>query len=252
MKVKAFQLCFLVILYALVSHGFVTELSLDKSTRIVLPRGTKQTFCLNEGISSRQWLLQAFFYQINVYVGVIGKTSEVLSWHAVRGKSDDDFHKNLDDGIQLLLGKSLESSYSDPSTIDGATVDLESSFFRDLVSACPSPLFSRDLQVCRLSFSPVARLCVSVSAPDKELSIYVLPKYELNIHRLFLFFFGLLFVYVADSLSKSGLFQVYILSQSSKKVMVIIFHSIHSVQHFSCRLGSCLFFSSSCIEVDHR
>jgi hypothetical protein len=175
----------------------IKEISMNDSLRYLVKRGETAHFCLTADSS----ILSSLYEDVNIYV-VVYQNKYEFQWHSVRGKSSDDFHTNV---------VSLITRYNPDYKIDSSLgdVDLESSFFRDILSACPSPIFPHhDKSICKISFSTNARSCLSVTSDAKDIPITIIAKKEKNYFHLLYFFLGFAFLMSASYFSGNLLFQV--------------------------------------------
>ena len=181
-----------------------TEIKLNQPLRAIVPKHSTNSYCLND-IDQDDILFEFIkFKEINVYVNTAGKIHHQFDWHAVKGKSTDDFHSNIKYLVFTLFQVEEEEKITDDSKIP----NLQSSFLRDILSSCPTPLFSKDLQSCKLSFSTLGVPCVSISSQDMDLPIQIITKKEFDSKYIINLLVGLLFLFIADTLSGSGIFQV--------------------------------------------
>jgi NEMP family len=97
----------------------------------------------------------AIFDEISI---VVESRSGPFEWNAIRGKGEDDFYEVVKWNVIALLKyfKVLE----DPSKLAGGGQG-GSTFLRDLLSACPSPLKGKQDR-CDMHFSPMGTSCVNI------------------------------------------------------------------------------------------
>lgn len=201
--------------------------------RRVIPKGRKsEIFCIND--NSEGTLFSSTYEEINIYVKNV---KDNFDWHVVKGKSTDDFYVNFKSFVQYI--KSEEVSTDNDIVYDASelneNIDLDSSFLRDILSACPSPVFSRDLSMCKMPFSTRGKSCISVtSSTDKDLSITIQAKKEINKNHILSLLFGLIFLRSASSLSRNDLFQVSFSMILNFHLSLLFYYcSSLSVCHFS-------------------
>lgn len=202
-----------------------------------ISRNTKQIFCYQ----SKHKLLSSYhlyhiFHEISIVV--TERHSKIFSWHAINGVSTDDFHTNLNTFIHYLFDKidtAIDSSSSDDDGrssgddgSDNADVDREpyeqESFIRDILSACPSPLFTSHRSQCLMKFSSVGKSCVSIKAHDVDydyiVSISIMHQFNRNL--VYNLIAGLVLITFAGLLAKSKVFQVI-------SIYIYIYIVIHDI-----------------------
>jgi len=188
-----------------------------------ISRNTKQIFCYQ---SKHQLLSSYHLYHIFHEISIIVSESngEIFSWHAINGVSTDDFHSNLNSFIHYLFDKiaAINSSSDDSSNGDDVSsrygrdiIDVErepyeqESFIRDILSACPSPLFTSHRSQCHMKFSSVGKSCVAIKAHnDYDHTVSISVMHHFNINLVYNLIAGLVLITFAGLLAKSKVFQV--------------------------------------------
>jgi hypothetical protein len=188
-----------------------------------ISRNTKQIFCYQ----SKHQLLSSYhlyhiFHEISILVSE--SNGEIFSWHAINGVSTDDFHTNLNSFIHYLIDKNaaINRSTDDISNGDNGSssdgndvIDVErepyeqESFIRDILSACPSPLFTSHRSQCHMKFSSVGKSCITIKAHndyDNTVSISIMHHFNSNL--VYNLIAGLVLITFAGLLAKSKVFQV--------------------------------------------
>lgn len=179
-----------------------------------ISRNTKQIFCYQ----SKHQLLSSYhlyhlFHEISIF-----------SWHAINGVSTDDFHTNLNSFIHYLFDKNAAINSSSDESANGDNgsssdgndvIDVErepyeqESFIRDILSACPSPLFTSHRSQCHMKFSSVGKSCITIKAHndyDNTVSISIMHHFNSNL--VYNLIAGLVLITFAGLLAKSKVFQV--------------------------------------------
>ena len=183
-----------------------------------ISRHTKQIFCYQ---SKHQLLSSYHLYHIfhDISIVVSERHSKIFSWHAINGVCTDDFYTNLNTFIHYLFDKNDEAidnsneSTSGDDGIDNIKVDKEpyeqESFIRDILSACPSPLFTSNRSQCHMKFSSVGKSCVSIKAHDDyDYTVSISIMHHFNSNLVYNLIAGLVLITFAGLLAKSKVFQV--------------------------------------------
>lgn len=171
-----------------------TEVSLDSIQEYQIKKGETKTFCYTP---EEQGGYSSIFD--NVVVEVTASENFNFPWHSIRGVSSDDFHSNLETVVFKLMGEGQLLSEEKQLS--------KHSYVRDVLSACPSPLKSKNRYQCAMYFSPYGRSCVSVS-PEDSVSVTVYTSKSFNTKMVLNLLIGVGFITITSQLAKSKLFQV--------------------------------------------
>ena len=146
----------------------------------------------------------SIFNQISIRIDA--SDNYAFPWHAVKGLSSDDFHSNIETIMYEVFGTDDEKDSRRLSSSE-----FRQSFFRDIVSACPSPLMSTNRGLCDMSFSPFGEACVQLKT-DRTVQVTATAERKFNFGLPLKMICGLILLNLSHPLSKSSLFQVSILS----------------------------------------
>jgi hypothetical protein len=141
-----------------------------------------------------------------VLIHVNETNNHKLPWYSVKGVSTDDLHSHLEDFVYYGMGQLGVVNARDikaPHEID--------SYFRDAVSACPNPAFSKSRSQCTMRFSSSGHACVKVDLPHdytEHLSLAVSVEERINMNFVYSFLVGISLFFVAGYLGYNIAFQV--------------------------------------------
>lgn len=161
--------------------------------------GTVYTICSSQ-ISGFNF--GSIFHQLSI--NVVAPDDYKFPWHSVKGLSTDDFHSNIESSVLAMLGTEEEKSRK-----ISPVVEFPQSFVRDIVSACPSPVFHSERSICSMGFSPFGEACVQLRT-DAPVRITATSEKKFNAWLPVNMLCGLGLLYLSQALSKSSLFQVSI------------------------------------------
>ena len=188
------------ILITLYATANKVELSLTKEKPVQsfdASHGVTYTICTTQ---RAEFDLKAIFHQLVVVV--VGPDDHKFPWHSVKGISTDDSHTYIENLMLPFFGTDEEVKAK-----NSPTIEFTSSFIRDIVSACPSPIFHSTRSKCSMSFSPFGTACVQLRS-DKTIRLTATSERQFNPWLPANMFCGLLLLYLSQSLSKSSIFQV--------------------------------------------
>lgn len=177
------------------------ELSLTKEKPVQsfdASNGVTYTICSTQ---RAEFDIKSIFHQLVVVV--VGPDDHKLPWHSVKGLSTDDSHTYIENLMLPFFG-----SDEDLKARNSPRVEFTSSFIRDIVSACPSPIFHSTRSKCAMSFSPFGTACVQLRT-DKTIRLTATSERQFNPWLPANMFCGLLLLYLSQKLSKSSIFQVH-------------------------------------------
>lgn len=194
--------CFLLVNILITLHVTASkvELSLTKDKPVQsfdALNGVTYTICSTQ---RTEFDLKSIFHQLVVVV--VGPDDHKLPWHSVKGLSTDDSHTYIENLMLPFFGTD-----EDVKAKNSKTVEFTSSFVRDIVSACPSPIFHSTRSKCSMSFSPFGTACVQLRS-DKTIRLTATSERQFNPWLPANMFCGLFLLYLSQSLSKSSIFQV--------------------------------------------
>lgn len=164
----------------------------------VTTAGESYSICLSQ---ENPFSILSIFDQLSM--NVVASDNYDFRWHSVKGVSSDDFHSNIEKVVYNLVGTDEEKLHRVTTSSD-----FRQSFFRDIVSSCPSPFFSTDRSQCKMAFSPFGEACIQVQT-EKSVQLLVTAKRDLNIRLPLSMICGLCLLNSSQSLSKSSIFQVW-------------------------------------------
>lgn len=159
--------------------------------------GTVYTICSSQ-ISG--FNLASMFHELSI--NVVAPNDYKFPWHSVKGLSTDDFHANAESFVLSVFGTEEEKSKK-----ISPVVEFPQSFVRDIVSACPSPVFHSVRSTCSMGFSPFGEACVQLRT-DAPVRITATSEKKFNIWLPVNMVCGLGLIYLSQPLSKSSVFQV--------------------------------------------
>ena len=192
---------------AVISQTIKNEITLNTSP--LLQSGTRSdvlVFCCdapNENYSPIYW-----FQEIDIDIKVVN--SPDLPYYSVKGISSDDFHNIVQDFLMKIFNIDKADDNNNIKGDEKQIVDLfnpsTDNILRDILSACPSPLFAQNRDSCVMSFSPYGRACVGV-ATGKNINTAVKARLRYNPVLPILLAIGIFFLFSATLLSNSKIFQ---------------------------------------------
>jgi hypothetical protein len=159
--------------------------------------GTVYTVCSSQ-ISG--FNIASIFHELSI--NVVAPNDYKFPWHSVKGLSTDDFHANTESFVLSLFGTEDEKARK-----VSPVVEFPQSFVRDIVSACPSPVFHSVRSTCSMGFSPFGEACVQLRT-DAPVRITATSEKKFNILLPVNMLCGLGLIYLSQPLSKSSVFQV--------------------------------------------
>ena len=159
--------------------------------------GTTYTICSSE---TKDFSIASVFDQMTITVQV--PSEHKLAFHSVKGVSTDDFHNNLESLMYHMFGTEEEKSKE-----TSPVVKFPQSFVRDIVSACPSPMFHDQRSKCPMSFSPFGEGCIQMKT-DASVKVTAFSEMNYNVWLPLNMVIGLLLIRLSFYLAKSSFFQV--------------------------------------------
>ena len=180
------------------AHGAPIMLQENLVSKVESASQELNIFCFDG--NSNQFDVTSTFLESTITISAM--EHDEFGWHDVKGLSDDDFHSHLEKTIYHILTSPEERSKNQNSV--GNDANEFRGFFRDILSACPTP-FSYDRKQCAMKFSPFGRSCVSIQ-PSRGLSYAVVASSSFNPARIFQLLVGVSLLLFSNSLSKSKIF----------------------------------------------
>jgi hypothetical protein len=178
------------------------ELTLSTRHKFTPKKGAESVFCYwGTGNTSEPTYL---FNEVLIHVSET--SNHKLPWYSVKGVSTDDLHSHLEDFVYYVMGQlGVENAreIKAPHDID--------SYLRDVVSACPNPVFSQSRSHCIMRFSTIGHACVKVALPQdytEHLNLTVYVEERMNMNFVYSFLVGLSLFFVAGYLGYNMVFQV--------------------------------------------
>lgn len=159
--------------------------------------GTIYTICSSE---KKDFSIASIFDQMTITVQM--PSDHKLPFHSVKGVSTDDFHNNLESLMYHMFGTEEEKSKE-----SSPVVKFPQSFVRDIVSACPSPVFHDQRSKCPMSFSPFGEGCIQIKT-DSSAKVTAFSEMNFNVWLPVNMVIGLLLIRLSFYLAKSSFFQV--------------------------------------------
>lgn len=186
--------------------GISLSLSFCSSFEILEPRNEKTVLVDAEGTTFKiapdvrkevDHFLIAIFDQVTV---VVEAPDFDFPWHGIKGVSTDDLHRHTEALVYNAFGETSANQLEfDPKKSQGLV--------RDVLSSCPSPLFSTNRRKCTLTFSPYGTSFVSIF-PKSRVTVSIFSERKFNPTFLVVLASGILLFLLAHQLSKSKIFQV--------------------------------------------
>lgn len=170
---------------------------LDPVSTFVATSGTTYTICHTEKVPFN---VMSIFDQLSI--NVVAREDYKFPWHSIKGLSSDDFHANIETIMYEIFGTDEEKA-NKMSVLS----EFRQGFFRDIVSACPSPLLSTNRSQCLMSFSPFGEACVRLRT-DQLVELTATSKRNFNLRLPLNLLCGLFLLGLSHPLSKSSVFQV--------------------------------------------
>ena len=149
----------------------------------------------------------------DLVIEVVSIGNKPFKWHSIKGVSNDDFHTHLDNGIHNLFHMNASDESAEPY--------LKYSLLRDILSSCPSPIYSINKNVCAMRFSTLEKSCVTVES-SCTLTIVVEAREQYNYNYLILLTIGIAIILLHHRLAESKMFQViYVFSVACMYITLI-------------------------------
>ena len=187
------------------SHTIKNEINLNTSP--LLQSGTSSdvlVYCCDPPTYSH-YTPMYWFQEIDIDIKLID--SPELPFYSVKGISSDDFHNLVQDFLMKVFKIDMsDSNKGDEKQIVDLFNPSTENILRDVLSACPSPLFAQNRDSCVMSFSPYGRACVGV-ATGKNINTAVKARLRYNPVLPILLAIGIFFLFSATLLSNSKIFQ---------------------------------------------
>lgn len=193
-------LSFILPFFTYVSSNEISySLKLNESEKLFHANGgTTYTLCHNE---YEEFNIVSIFHQLSIKVTTY---QYLLPWHSVKGISNDDFHTNIETLMYQYFGTEEENLSKIKYTFQKS---FQQSFLRDVISSCPSPLFSTNRSQCSMTFSPFGDACIQVKT-DQSVDIKVDIEKIFNTKLPFFLLVGFVLLNLSHIFSKSSIFQV--------------------------------------------
>ena len=165
-------------------------------------RQTEHSFCFFDTKSNHS--LEEFSNAVSITLVALNP-EEKFPWHSVSVLSTDDFHQHVQNLLGRLWGiETSELDLYDQDTTFGLSL---SNWLRDVVSSCPSPLFSSNRRRCSMTFSPYGEACVTLRTTDKSMKVRASLQRRFEIRYIYALVVGILALWMANEFSKSKVFQ---------------------------------------------
>jgi hypothetical protein len=181
-----------------VASSTIAKLDASIPKDYVVTKNDENNFCFE---TKNGFEIDSAFREL--LITVVAPNTTHFPWHSIRGVSTDDAHAHIQTIVLSLMGVDL----NDKETHKPYQIQ---SFLRDILSSCPSPLFSHNRNICNMRFSPFGTACITIS-PESNHVVTITTVEHFNKNLVYNLIVGASLLFFANYLAKSKLFQVSIL-----------------------------------------
>mmetsp|Transcript_25965 Transcript_25965/g.24819 ORF Transcript_25965/g.24819 Transcript_25965/m.24819 type:complete len:372 (-) Transcript_25965:24-1139(-) len=199
----------LFLLISLLFPSFVSSSSHETSSNVHLLKSNDPEKAFHTDGRSTYTLCNNEYENFNI-LSVFNRLSiEVITnkyqfpWHSIKGISSDDSHTNIETAMYQYFGTE-EENYS--RIKDNFPEGFHQSFLRDILSSCPSPIFSTNRSHCFMTFSPYGDACIQIKT-DQSVDMIVNTENKFNIKLPLFLLAGFVLLHLSHIFSKSSIFQ---------------------------------------------
>lgn len=179
----------------------ITNLTYNTIEHINLKKYEKNVFCFESKHNFLDYIRNPILIFSEITFTIQENNKKPFSWHIIQGVSTDDLHQNLQSFIYQVF------NLNDPKLVHIKEPYEIESFLRDIVSSCPSPIFTSNQTYCQMKFSNLGKSCVNLKA-DKDYKVTVLVEKKFNQSYVYNLLAGLILLTLSSTFAKSKVFQV--------------------------------------------